>query len=90
MGGYVAFGDVRSLALWERLVHGQRARIRYHGPWYFIRILPWYRIERGGAPREVAPELSLGRLQCPPATARRAERAANERHAARRWRRRPS
>ena len=21
MGGYVAFGDVRSLALWERLVH---------------------------------------------------------------------
>ena len=52
--------------------------------------IPWYRIERGGAPREVAPELSLGRLQCPPATARRAERAANERHAARRWRRRPS
>ena len=34
MGGYVAFGDVRSLALWERLVHGQRAHIRYHGPWY--------------------------------------------------------
>ena len=40
MGGYVAFGDVRSLALWERLVHGQRARM-VHG----IRI-PWYRIER--------------------------------------------
>ena len=89
MGGYVAFGDVRSLALWERLVHGQRARIRYPTMVHGIRI-PWYRIERGGAPREVAPELSLGRLQCPPATARRAERAANERHAARRWRRRPS
>ena len=53
MGGYVAFGDVRSLALWERLVHGQRARM-VHG----IRI-PWYRIERV-ARREVAPELQPG------------------------------
>ena len=35
MGGYVAFGDVRSLALWERLgFHGQRARVRYPIPWY--------------------------------------------------------